>query len=147
MEVRAGDLVVFGLHLLCDFDLFEVGDPEEHSFSAVEGGLEVEEVVVFHLVVGGVWHGVVDDGVLHVGYCFVLGVFVLYLCASFVVEVYDGHADDGVVDLGEALVVLIDHFLEQECFPFELFIEIGDEGLLILCGEGVLGGRGVGLGC
>jgi hypothetical protein len=50
-----------GLHFLGDFDLLEVGDSEEHALLGFEGGLEVEEVIVLHFVVGRVRHGMVDD--------------------------------------------------------------------------------------
>jgi len=56
LQIRPGKFLVTLPVLLRDLDLLEVTDPEEHPLLALDGGLEVEEVVVLVLVVGGVRH-------------------------------------------------------------------------------------------
>lgn len=52
LHVGPSELRVVLLHLLGELNLLEVGDAEQHSLLALEGGLEVEVIEILVLVVG-----------------------------------------------------------------------------------------------
>ena len=125
------EILLFSFHFLREFDLFEIGDTEEH-FGRVGGGgvgeLEVEEVVVLGFVVGGVGHGVVEytwtDG-LGEGRG---GVHELDFGAFFVVEVDHVDPDDCVLEVMHWFFVSVDGVLQPECFLLDLRGELGEWG-------------------
>jgi hypothetical protein len=55
------------------------------------------------------------------------------------VEVDDSHAEDGLLHLLIALLVLVHYFLQQEGLPLEFLVSRGDEGVAV--GQAVLWGR------
>lgn len=75
---------------------------------------------------------------------FSLRISILDLGASFVVEVNDGHADNGLIYFVEALVVLIHYFFHKQRFSFELFVKIGDELFGVICRVFVLRCKSIG---
>lgn len=87
LHVGSGDFAVVCLHLLSHFDLLEVGDSKEHTPLALNHCFKVEEVVVLHLIMARVRHRMMDDQILNILHRFSLGITILYLSASLMVEV------------------------------------------------------------
>lgn len=77
-------------------------------------GLKIEEAVVFVLVVGGVWHRIVNDTALQRLGQIRFRVAELHLGAYLVVEVNHTNADYAVLDFGDLLTVVVEGVLESE---------------------------------
>jgi hypothetical protein len=60
------------------------------------------------------------------------------------VEMNDGHANNWLINFVEALVVLINHFLHEQRFPFQFFVEVGYEYIGVIRGASVLRRQSVG---
>jgi hypothetical protein len=56
LRVGSGEFLVFKSVLFCDLDLLKVTDTKEHSFPSINGGLEVEKIIILILVMRGVGH-------------------------------------------------------------------------------------------
>ena len=89
----------------------------------------------------------VHDEVLDVLHAFGLRVPVLYLGASLVVEMDNSHAENSIVDLVVSLIVLINHFLQQQSFALEFFVVLRNERVFVAAGHFVLRGQGICFGC
>jgi hypothetical protein len=57
------------------------------------------------------------------------------------VEMDDSHAENRLVDLMIALIILINYFLEQKRLPFEFFIERWDKDVIKFSRYGIIGGE------
>jgi hypothetical protein len=67
-----------------------------------------------------------NDQILDIFDSFGLGVTVLDFCTSFVVEVNHCHTDNSIFYLLIALIVFIHYLFQQQSFPFEFFVGVGN---------------------
>jgi hypothetical protein len=147
LEVGAGDFAILVHHFLGGLDLLEVAHSEEHPFSTLPNCLKIEEVVVLHLVMRAIGHGVVHHQVFDVFDGFARGEAVFYLHSSFVMEIHDHHTEDCLFCLVVALIVLVDYFFQQQCPTLQLALARWKEGLKGGCGETIGRGWRIGFEC
>jgi len=111
LQVWTCDFIIICFHLLSDFDLLKVRYSEQHTLLAFENGLEVEKIVVFHLVMRRVRHRMMNYQILYIFYSFSLRISILNLSASFVMKVNDCHADNWLIYFMKTLIIFIHNFL------------------------------------
>ena len=114
--------MIFVHHFLSGLDLLEVAHSEEHPLLALPHCLEVEEVVVLHLIVRTVRHRVVHHQVLDLLHRLARRETVLHLHAPRMVEIHYQHAQHRLLRLVVAFLVFVHHLLQQQSSSLELAV-------------------------
>jgi len=109
LQIWSGKLWVIFLHLVGEFDLFEIGNSEKHSFLIFVVSLEIEVVVVLRFIVRWVGHSMMNYHWLQGFYCLILWISVLNFGAPFVMEIDYTNADYRLLVLAITLIVLLNH--------------------------------------
>lgn len=112
LKVRPSQLLIFLSMLLCHFDLLEITDTKDHSLFALDCGFKVEKVIIFVLVMGWVWHWVMNNLIFNSFWYFVLWICELDLSSSLMMKMHDWKTKDGFVGFVIPFFILFNYFLQ-----------------------------------